>query len=507
MTTLLATEVSYSSPVTILTTALTVLLYALYRLKQTGSKVKPIRPPGPKGLPLFGNLFTVALSKMPQHMLVDKWSKQYGPVFWFKIFNTGVVIINDMDVVHETFQSPDVSDRMPFATCDRVLGRQQNGIAFSNGTRWKEQRKFFVSVFRKVDIGVTKLEEIVGSQVEIMVSKIRGFKGGRFDPSILINISIANIITRIITGVTYDHNNKDFQQIVACSGKLFDISGPAGLFALNPVFSQLPLPVNYEIQRLVEEILHFIHKSIDEHKRNFDPSKPAKDFIGSYLHEISNSNGNLKSFDDDNLVVSCFDALLAGWETVASTLRWTFFILTTHPEAMDRVREEIYDVVGSDRLPAISDRPHLPLTEATIAECMRFVPAVPIHLPHVVARDCKIGGYDVPKGSAVAANLLHFAKSPSLWEDPEEFRPERFLDESGTFMRGLEPIPFGYGKRQCPGEQLARMEMFLFVTYLLQNFHLKLPSEATGKLDGVLGLTWRPNVYELQASDVSFNKA
>lgn len=167
---------------------------------------------------------------------------------------------------------------------------------------------------------------------------------------------------------------------------------------------------------------------------------------------------NLKSFDDTNMIVSCFDALLGGWETVASTLRWTIYLLSKHPEAQERMRQEIHDLVGDERFPTIADRQYLPLVEATIAECMRFIPAVPIHLPHVTSQDCNIGGFDVPKGSAVAANLLHFAKSPMFWEDPEVFRPERFLDDAGNFMRGLEPVPFGYGELPDEGISLIDFE-------------------------------------------------
>ncbi|XP_054773144.2 cytochrome P450 2J4-like [Lytechinus pictus] len=489
-------------------TAILLVLFGLTRIKDVSSK-KLVRPPGPSGIPLLGNLLTVAFSKLYQHELVNQWSKKYGDVFWFKIFGTGVVIINDMDVVQKTFQNSEVCDRAPFFALDHVIGRENNGIAFANGGSWKEQRKFFVSVFRKVDIGVSRLEDIVSDQVRNIVTQVKNLKGEKFDPAIMVNMSIANIITRIITGVTYKWEDKKFQHIVACSGKLFDISGPAGLFSLNPVFARLPLPVNYEIRRLSLSIVDFIQESIDEHRKHFKsyPDAKAKDYIGAYLKEMAGADANtLKSFDDSNLVVSCFDALLAGWETVASTLRWTIYLLSTHPEAQERMRQEILDLVGSERFPTIADRQHLPLTEATIAECMRFIPAVPIHLPHVTSQDCKIGGFDVPKGSAVAANLHHFAKSPTLWEDPDVFRPERFIDDEGKFKRGMEPIPFGYGKRQCPGEQLARMEMFIFTTFLVQNFDLRLPAGAKADLQGVLGLTWRPNHYFIEGRPINSNE-
>ena len=152
------------------------------------------------------------------------------------------------------------------------------------------------------------------------------------------------------------------------------------------------------------------------------------------------------SFDDKNLQVAAVDTLVAGWETVASTLRWAFHIIAIHPEAQEKMRQEIHRVVGTDRYPTIADRASLPYTEATIAECMRFKSAVPIHLPHATSCDTKIGGYDIPKGSSVAGNLLWFAMDPTVWKNPETFQSERFIDESGKFQRQMEPHPFGYGE-------------------------------------------------------------
>ena len=137
--------------------------------------------------------------------------------------------------------------------------------------------------------------------------------------------------------------------------------------------------------------------------------------------------------------------LSAGWETVASTMRWTYYILACNPKAQDRMREEIHRVVGTNRYPTLADRQRLPLCEATIAECMRLASTVPIHFPHMANRDTTIAGYDVPKGTIVAGNLLFLAMDPKVFKDPEVFRPERFLDEAGNYARSVEPFLFGAG--------------------------------------------------------------
>lgn len=137
---------------------------------------------------------------------------------------------------------------------------------------------------------------------------------------------------------------------------------------------------------------------------------------------------------------------MGGWETSTTAISWMTFTLAAHPEAQRRVRQEILDVVGSDRFPRFSDRRSMPITEATLAECTRLRPAAAFHLPHIASRDCKLGGYDVTKGSAITTDLWYLALSPNLWKDPQDFKPERFLDEEGQFNKKLEPLPFGYGK-------------------------------------------------------------
>ena len=162
-----------------------------------------------------------------------------------------------------------------------------SGIAFANGPNWREHRKFFVSIFRKVNIGVCRLEDIVGEQVDKIVEEVRKMKGGDFDPSIMINLSIANIILRIISGHTYEWDDKDFLEVVNASGRLFDISGPAALFVVNPTFSSLPLPVNKEIRGCVNTIVGYITKIVEEHRKNFDANEIPKDFISAYLQEMN----------------------------------------------------------------------------------------------------------------------------------------------------------------------------------------------------------------------------
>lgn len=159
--------------------------------------------------------------------------------------------------------------------------------------------------------------------------------------------------------------------------------------------------------------------------------------------------------------------LAAGTETTSTTLEWAMSLLLNHPDVLKRAQEEIESNVGRDRLLDKNDLPRLPYLHCIISETLRLYPPTPMLLPHEASTDCKIHGYDVPAGSMVLVNAYAIHRDPAMWEDPEEFRPERFElgRAEGKFM-----MPFGMGRRRCPGENLAMRTMGLVLGALLQCF-------------------------------------
>ncbi|XP_071503498.1 cytochrome P450 2U1-like [Diadema antillarum] len=491
----------YITPTTILAGgALTALVfYLVVRGRRTR---RWNHPPGPPEWPVFGSVFSLLFTKLQQHEILFQWSATYGGIFSFTMLGTRVVVLSDEKLIRETLQDPYVSDKIPFPACETILGRPNTGIAFASGSVFKEQQRFFLTVFRKVNSSVIKFEEIIASQVLRFLEEMESYGGKSFNPTDLVTVSVSNVIMKIVTGKTYSFDDPDFLRIAACSDRLSEIIGPAGLLGMISWLASLPLPAKEELTELMRTMLGFIRQHVDEHKASYSPDEPATDFISCYLKEMARRSkvpDDESTFDEINLLQTCWDAIFPGFETSISTLRWTYHLLASHPELQARVRREISDVVGSDRLPTFADRHNLPLTEATIAESMRLRPVIPYVAPHVASRDRKIAGYDVPAGTRVTINLWYVARSPALWDEPDKFRPERFLDQEGCFDRSLEPVLFSYGQRACPGEQLARMELFLFVTFVLQRFSLRLPAGASTELGGRMGATFRPDQFELEA--------
>ncbi|DAA22257.1 vitamin D 25-hydroxylase isoform 3 [Bos taurus] len=160
-----------------------------------------------------------------------------------------------------------------------------------------------------------------------------------------------------------------------------------------------------------------------------------------------------------------------------------------------QVQKEIDLIIGPSGKPSWDEKCKMPYTEAVLHEVLRFCNIVPLGIFHATSEDAVVRGYSIPKGTTVITNLYSVHFDEKYWRDPEIFYPERFLDSSGHFAKKEALIPFSLGRRHCLGEQLARMEMFLFFTALLQRFHLHFPHELVPNLKPRLGMTLQPQPY------------
>uniref|UniRef100_A0A8C3C5D1 Uncharacterized protein n=1 Tax=Cairina moschata TaxID=8855 RepID=A0A8C3C5D1_CAIMO len=205
------------------------------------------------------------------------------------------------------------------------------------------------------------------------------------------------------------------------------------------------------------------------------------------------------AFSIKDLELTTLNLFFAGTETVSSTLRYGFVLLMKHPGVLEKVHEEIDRVVGRDRAPTVEDRSRMPYTDAVIHEIQRVSDLIPMNVPHTVTRDTLFRGYLLPKGTDVYPLLSTALHDPSMFKHPHTFSPENFLDESGRFKKNDAFVPFSSGKRVCLGEALARMELFLFLTTILQNLRLQplQPPEELPDTPLESGFANIPPIYQL----------
>ncbi|KAK3596387.1 hypothetical protein CHS0354_036937 [Potamilus streckersoni] len=228
-----------------------------------------------------------------------------------------------------------------------------------------------------------------------------------------------------------------------------------------------------------------------------------EDFIDVFLLEMKNNQDQKDStFTKNQLNTTVSDLFVAGTETTTTTITWAVLYLAAKQNIQARIFREIKEIVGTDRLPSLQDKRNLVYTEAFIMEVLRVCNIVTVSLPHTCAVDTKLQGFDIPKGTTLLPDIDSVLFDPKIWGDPEEFRPERFIDEQGTLLKPEEFIPFFTGRRNCVGESLARMELYLFITALVQRLELMPPEGTTlniNEIDGVFGLTHNPKPFEIRA--------
>ncbi|TSN57712.1 Cytochrome P450 2A5 [Bagarius yarrelli] len=178
-------------------------------------------------------------------------------------------------------------------------------------------------------------------------------------------------------------------------------------------------------------------------------------------------------FNFNNLLNTTWGLISAGTETTSSTIRQSLLLMMKHPDVQARVQREIDEVIGHGRCPSIEDRQNMPYTDAVIHELQRHTDLAPTALPHKMFNDTEFRKFLIPKGTIVLPLLSSVLFDPKLWKNPNNFDPENFLDEEGRFKRNDAFVVFGIGKRACLGEALARVELFVLFTSLLQHFTFK----------------------------------
>ncbi|GMN53276.1 hypothetical protein TIFTF001_022419 [Ficus carica] len=174
---------------------------------------------------------------------------------------------------------------------------------------------------------------------------------------------------------------------------------------------------------------------------------------------------------EDTIIGLLWDMITAGMDTTAISAEWAMAELIRNPRVQQKAQEELDRVVGLERVMSETDFSNLPYLQCVAKEAMRLHPPTPLMLPHMANADVKIGGYDIPKGSIVHVNVWAVARDPAVWKDPHEFRPERFLEED-VDMKGHDYrlLPFGAGRRVCPGAQLGINLVTSMLGHLLHHF-------------------------------------
>ncbi|CAG0896473.1 unnamed protein product [Darwinula stevensoni] len=349
-------------------------------------------------------------------------------------------------------------------------------IICSGGSLWQDNRRFTMRVLR--DFGFGKTAALDSMIQDAALGLCQYFKENKDKPQDFgprLNLAVLNIIWKMAADKTFSHDDPKMQDFMNRFMQVVSDSALVGPIQWVPAFIYLWPPALRACRRIDSNMAAISKIFLDElkqHKRNLPSSGGAKDYIDAYLTEMEQqkSRGEINpNFSEFQLRVNISDLFIAGSETTSNTTRWCILFLLCHPEIQHKLQAEVDNVVGRDRLPSLNDRDRLPYTEAFIMEVQRLARLIPLGVGHAATEDVEFGGYRFPKGTVFMANIWSCHSDPKYWPDPEKFDPGRFLNSDGSLKTKVPSfLPFALGKRQCLGESLARMELFLFVTIFMQ---------------------------------------
>ncbi|XP_037331360.2 cytochrome P450 2K1-like [Pungitius pungitius] len=480
-----------------------VLLIVLYLVSNslTSRELRKV-PPGPRPLPLLGNLLQLDLKR--PYVTLFELSKKHGSVFTVYLGTSRVVVLAGYTAVKDALvnHAEDFGDREISPIFYDL--NQGHGILFANGESWKEMRRFALTNLK--DFGMRKQlsEHKVLEECQYLIEVFEKQQGKPFYTEGPLSYATSNIVSAIVYGSRFEYNDPQFISMVKRSNETVRIVGSTQIQVYN-MFPRL-FSWTKERQLLVNnrtETVRDVKELIMHLKDTLNPQL-CRGLVDCFLIRMQkDEEACVKDtrYNENNLIFTVTSLFSAGTDTTATTLRWSLLFMAKYPHIQDQVQEELSRVVGS-RQPRVEDRKNLPYTDAVIHETQRLANIVPLSIPHKTSRDVTFQGFFIKKGTTVFPLLTSVLHDESEWETPHFFNPSHFLDEDGKFFRRDAFMPFSAGHRVCLGESLAKMELFLFFSSLLQRFRFTPPpgvKEEDLDLTPAVGFTIPPSPHELCA--------
>jgi len=460
-------------------------------------------PPGPAKWPLIGSFtFSPLASQKDNHRVkVANMVEKYGPTIGLYLGSTPMVYLHDPVLIRKLFNMEVFSGRFNPPAQQKFLSPNGKpkpyGILRTDGQTWHGQRRFSLKTLKDLGFGRTSSELIIQEEASLLIDfLIEKSADGDFLFRSTMNIPIINVLWRMVASKRFQMDDAKAEEIMQTLTQSFGNNSAFRRFiTMMPGAGRLlPRSENFKrFQWLVKNLFAMFRESIKEHKETLDPSAP-RDFIDYYILEIEKTKDD--DFSEDQLIGIIFDLFLAGAETTSTTMKWAVLFLTLHPGVQEKCRQEIEEIIGT-RQPILADMDKLVYCQATILEIQRLGCTVPSSLNHRVLEDTTVDGLFFPKNSIVLANIYYMSKSTAFWEEPNLFNPNRFIKE-GKVQKDLpQMMPFSVGRRVCMGDSLAKNELSIFFTSMVQRlkFSVSLKGKKPSQDDFRTGVTSIPDDY------------
>uniref|UniRef100_A0A2P2NFT1 Putative cytochrome P450 family protein n=1 Tax=Rhizophora mucronata TaxID=61149 RepID=A0A2P2NFT1_RHIMU len=496
----------YLNSITLGLVAIVVFSYHLLR-RFKSRKIKAPPEPG-WGLPIIGHLPLLAGSELP-HIKLAALADKYGPIFTIRIGLYPNLVVSSWELAQEIFTTNDVNvSSRPQFTSSKLMGYDFANFGFSPyGRYWRELRKITASELlsnRRLEL----LKHVRASEVEGSIRNLykQWTESKNEGNRVLVEMKQwfgeinTNVILRMVAGKRYfgagvvDDENEG-RLIQKAMREFFHLSGVFVLRDAIPFLGWLDLGGHEKaMKRIARDFDDIIAEWLEEHRRkrlSGGVANEEQDFMDVMLSVL------------DGVDLSCHDAdtvrkatsmtiISGGTDTTTVSITWVLALLLNHPLVLRKAQEELDFHVGKERLAKESDIDKLAYLQAVVKEALRLYPAGPLSGPRQFAEGCTVGGYYIPAGTRLLVNIHKIQRDPRVWLNPMEFDPERFLGphkDVDVMGQHFVLMPFGGGRRACPGIAFGIQMIHLLLASILQAFEFSTPSSAQVDMTGSVGLT------------------
>ncbi|XP_008788561.1 p-coumarate 3-hydroxylase-like [Phoenix dactylifera] len=435
-------------------------------------------PPGPRPLPVVGNLYDI---KPVRFRCFAEWAQTYGPIMSVWFGTTLNVVVSSSELAREVLKEHDqqLADRPRNRSTARFSRNGQDLIWADYGSHYVKVRKVCnLELFspRRLEALRPIREDEVTAMVESIFRECT--QTDKVGKSLVVRDHIAPVafhnITRLAFGKRFvnskgllDEQGTEFKAIVS-NGIKFGASLSLAEYVwwlrwMFPIDEGAYSKHNARRDRLTKIIM-------EEHTRSRNKSGAKQHFVDALL-----TLKDQYDLSEDTIIGLLWDMITAGMDTTVITTEWAMAELARNPRVQEKVQEELDRVIG-ERILTEADFANLPYLQCVVKESLRLHPPTPLMLPHKATANVKIGGYDIPKGSNVHVNVWAIARDPQIWKNPLEYWPERFAEENIDIKgNDFRVLPFGAGRRVCPGAQLGINLVASMLGHLLHHFKWTLP--------------------------------
>ncbi|CAF4815057.1 unnamed protein product [Pieris macdunnoughi] len=471
--------------------ALVILLYFIKHFYDEAYKRHENFPPGPLKLPVYGGYWIILLKAYKNLGLATmRLAKEFNTkVVGLYLGSCPQVIVNDPALVKEVLLREEFDGRM-----DTILGRLRSGwkklgLFFTDGFFWHTQRRFSLRYMRDSGFGrrCEHLEEAMTNDFKNLLDIVKNGPKNEEEKKIVngdliylphfFDVPFLNGMIYVFTKSPLPREKYPLLWNLGRNALGFQRSSNdlGGALVITPWIKNI-LPkfsgydAAFERTKAMKELFReIIQDAID----TYDDSH-ERHFIDAYIKKMKQElkEKDRTTYSVEQLEMMCIDYSFPSGSGAEMVMTFLIERMLIQGEIQDKIHEEIDRVVGPDRLPTLDDRCNLPYTEACLREIMRTDTLVPLGIGHRALTESKIGGYTIPENTSVSVNLMSLHLDKKTWGDPENFRPERFIQDGKLNVSLDKSLPFGAGRRLCAGETFARQGMFLLMAMFMHSFHV-----------------------------------